>query len=657
MLEDLARSGLSQVDATKLGMVPLTKIKTKQLVGKNLVSFKIPYFDINGKKTEFYRVRFLEKGAGLKVTEQRYSQEKNSGVHAYLSPSIKWRDIVNNTEKSILITEGEKKAAKACKEGLPTIGLGGVWSFLDNKKIIAEFKQFNWKQRTVWIVFDSDLRTNSQVRKAMLYLAKELTELGAEVTFGYLPESKAKIGLDDYLLNHTIDELLEIESESYAAGTLLWQLNNEVAFIRNTNKYLTVDTETQHAKKPLVDGYFSNRTIVIEDSERNLFDLWTRWPQRRFHTEICYEPGQAEVTEANQYNIWKGWGCEPKKGSIKPWNDLMDYMFKDNSEFREWFMQWLAYPLQNPGTKLFTSVLIWSLKQGNGKSFIGHIMSRIYGQDNFQEIGESDLHSDFNEWTSQKQFIMGEEITGSDRRRDADKLKRMVTRERVIVNKKNQPTYTVRDCINYYLTSNHPDSMFMDTDDRRTAVHEVTGIVPPEEFFLKVDRWKDGKGPSALFYYLLNEVDCSQFNPKGAAPFTEHKKEMIELNRSDVDTFVNDLKNDPDHVLIHYGLKLERDLFTASELIEIYDQDKTRRTTSIAMSKALSRAGFKRLPMTETQEGTKKLWAVRNTDKWKKASHIERAEEYNSRERTGKDAKGKVVRMEKYKADKKDPTG
>ena len=34
---------------------------------------------------------------------------------------------------TIIITEGEKKAACACKHGLPTIGLGGVFLHLDAK--------------------------------------------------------------------------------------------------------------------------------------------------------------------------------------------------------------------------------------------------------------------------------------------------------------------------------------------------------------------------------------------------------------------------------------------------------------------------------------------------------------------------------------------
>lgn len=39
----------------------------------------------------------------------------------------------------------------------------------------------------------------------------------------------------------------------------------------------------------------------------------------------------------------------------------MWHIFRNDSESREWFEQWVAYPLQYPGSKLYSAVVLWVL--------------------------------------------------------------------------------------------------------------------------------------------------------------------------------------------------------------------------------------------------------------------------------------------------------
>src|SRR5262249_55550446 len=69
----------------------------------------------------------------------------------------------------LILVEGEKKAAKADQEGLPCVGLSGVWGWQrkrpagkDGKKsgprlLIEDLAAVAWKGRAVTVVFDSDL--------------------------------------------------------------------------------------------------------------------------------------------------------------------------------------------------------------------------------------------------------------------------------------------------------------------------------------------------------------------------------------------------------------------------------------------------------------------------------------------------------------------
>jgi len=54
---------------------------------------------------------------------------------------------------------------------------------------------------------------------------------------------------------------------------------------------------------------------------------WLEWEHRRVAAAFVYRPGK-ELFINDEYNLWKGWGCEPKKGDITPWRDLLDYIFR-----------------------------------------------------------------------------------------------------------------------------------------------------------------------------------------------------------------------------------------------------------------------------------------------------------------------------------------
>ena len=99
------------------------------------------------------------------------------------------------------------KAAKACLEGFPTIGLGGVWNFRgdaergeENDRLLPELAKIAWTGRRVDIVFDSDAADKADVREALRRLANLLIGAGAAVFKVMLPNGGDKVGLDDLLI-------------------------------------------------------------------------------------------------------------------------------------------------------------------------------------------------------------------------------------------------------------------------------------------------------------------------------------------------------------------------------------------------------------------------------------------------------------------------
>jgi hypothetical protein len=325
--------------------------------------------------------------------------------------------------------------------------------------------------------------------------------------------------------------------------------------------------------------------------DRPLFDVWVEWPYKSVINNLLYVPGGEEVMDGG-WNTWRGWGCEPIEGSIAPFAEYFNYVCTNmEPEHRKWLLQWLAYPLQHPGTKLYTTVLLWSPYKGVGKSGLGYTMKEIYGE-NWSKIGDSHLVDKFNDHLINKQFIMGDEIAGKDKRIISDKIKTMITQQEILIEEKFFSKRLIKDIVNYLFTSNHPDAFYIEDSDRRLFVHEITELPKEPIWYSDYFDWlRNRGGREALFYWLLN-IDLTGFIPTAPAPMTLSKEYMTSMGRSSLSTWVSDLRHNPDSVLRIGKVVCPYCLMTAEEVLDFYDPEGVTRTSITAVSKELSRQMF-----------------------------------------------------------------
>lgn len=648
----LASSGLTLNDAEALGIKFLADCSKKHGHFMPIQGMVLPYHDLSGKPTSFYRIRYLEKPkgfAGQVAKPQRYVQEAGSLNEVYCPPIIKWDEVANNPTIDIYITEGELKAACAAKHGLVCMALGGVNTWSSSKRnidLLEPLPKIDWKNRRVTIIFDSDAAINPNVAKAQIMLANKLISLGAIAVIASLPmtSSGEKQGLDDFLVaGGDIQEVLKA-AQSIRLGERLAELNTMFSYVQDQDVIINMATGKRMKRDAFANGCQANNIIqdIVQSSNGTLRKVelkvaqeWLKWPARTDVRTLTYKPGQPQLV-AGEFNLWQGWGTAPKPGTIQPWVELLDHLFGNDHETRLWFERWVAYPIQNPGAKLFTSFVIWGPETGTGKSLVGYTIGAIYGE-NFTEIGNMELHSTFNEWAVNRQFVMGDEITGSDRRSEADKLKAMITQKQLRINMKNLPTYAVPDCINYYFTSNHPAAFFLDDYDRRFVVHRTAQKKPEsEDFYKRYIVWKDNGGVEALFDYFLH-LDLGDFNPAGRALTTSSKLELIDHGRSDLNSWAAFFLENLDIELARLGEYLgidpdDLDLVLNKHLKWLYDPHDSKRVTPTGLGREMSRLGAKTLPQqlrTETF-GKQRFYVLRNEDKWLNAKpevvreHIDR---------------------------------
>jgi hypothetical protein len=318
---------------------------------------------------------------------------------------------------------------------------------------------------------------------------------------------------------------------------------------------------------------------------------WFSSPTRNRVKDLTYAPGQPRYFD-NLLNTWIPSPIKPSPGDLSLFFSYLDHIFTSDATYRPWFTAWLAYQFQHPGVKLHSAVVFWSSETGTGKSFFGYLMASLFGQHNFAEINEGELHEKFNFWADRRQFVMGEEIKGSNSQRQADYLKSLITRRYVHINLKQTKQFSLPDCINYFFTSNHAEAFHLDSSDRRFFVHELAPRKLDAHYVkTTLTPWLEAGGYSAILHYLKHEVDLSlpvldgkPFNPYAAAPQTLARSAMIDASREEHEVWLDDFKESPEP---GYGLASADELyflFTAS-------QPRTRITP-----KAFANACAKRFP-------------------------------------------------------------
>lgn len=653
-------SGLTDKHAKKLGL-RYTQAQDLSKKFYDVGCLYIPYWDLDGKPSKFYRVRYLEKlpgAAGAAEKPQRYDQLPVL-QEAYYPPLLdqSWREISKDAKISLAITEGELKAASACAVKIPTLALGGVHSFRSAKNNLAflpSLEEFDWSGRVIYIVFDNDITGKIDVMRAQQELAQALTDRGAKVYFANIPPGPAK-GLDDFIVKHGVRKTQKIleKAEPHQQAQALWRLNEEVVLIKKIDVVIERETSLMMEPNKFMNHLYANRFHMeqVEKGSGNnkhytmekiqTAPKWVEWEQRAVLWDLTYAPGQPKVVNGldnpgGAWNTWVGWGVKPKRGDVGPWHWLLDFLFANDAKARTYFERWCAYPIQYPGAKLYTASVLWSRVKRLGKSMLGLALAKIYG-DNATFVESRQLKSEFNTWAKNRQLVVGEEITAGEARLDADYLKYIITHPTFTIRDLYVPAYQIPNHTNFLFLSNHPDAMFLEDGDKRYLIHGITQESPAERSKYEwCDRWLHGSGPSHLMDYFLN-LNLKSFNPREHAPETSSKYEMIVRGKTDTGLWVMRLQEDPQTALKPMGEKISKecDLFTPEQLYHAFDpQGRAVGRSSIAsLGRHLASAGFRQVnggsPVL-TGTGLHRLYAVRNVVRWEQSPRKEVRDHFDS---------------------------
>jgi putative DNA primase/helicase len=204
-LADLRASGLSDETIKAAGVYSIRPRDTSQFFNRRRgvpseveSALCFPY-----QGGEFARIKLFPP-----LRKMKYSQPPETGARLYM-PFVFGAGALH-------VVEGEKKTLAAHQAGLNTVGIGGLWNWLQDRRPIDDVNSISWDGREVTIIPDSDAFNRPDLFRAVYALGRELQSQGASVYVAQIPQpGAAKMGLDDFIVAGGAIDRLEVFTLSH----------------------------------------------------------------------------------------------------------------------------------------------------------------------------------------------------------------------------------------------------------------------------------------------------------------------------------------------------------------------------------------------------------------------------------------------------------
>lgn len=370
--------------------------------------------------------------------------------------------------------------------------------------------------------------------------------------------------------------------------------------------------------------------VRLEDVKVRLHRWYTDWLEHPERQEIprehlVFDPLQRHSEADGYINMFRGLPLSPvhDESRCQAIIKLVWHLCNGSLVQVNWLLSWIALPLQQPGAKMASAILMHSDVHGSGKSlFWEAVIKPLYG-DYGATLGQHQLESQYTDWRSQKLFALFEEVLGRDSKYShTGTLKHMITGATHRVEKKFISGWEEANHMNAVFLSNEIQPFPIEPADRRMMV-----IWPqtklPDDLRDQVLAEIHGGGIEAFYGFLLRrkllwfssddaKAEALPFGTHTEPPVTPEKKRLIDFGRPPWDTFV--LEWAGDELDVPYQTCLTGDLFIAyrrwCERRRESCLSQTKFSTLLA-AKFRKRAGI-RYRLTNGQEGKGAFFIVQD---------------------------------------------
>lgn len=347
-------------------------------------------------------------------------------------------------------------------------------------------------------------------------------------------------------------EAMDAEGTSYLTTGQQKRFFQGCYYVRDRHRIFVPDGSLLKSEQfnAIYGGYDFQMSPDNTKPTKKAFEAFTENRAVRFPKVegICFRPAQGRVVAEGQFkmvNLYVPAEIKRAEGDPTPFLNHVSKLFPDDND-RAIIMAYMAAIAQYPGAKFQWSPVIQG-GEGNGKTLLMRVVEAAVGTRYTHYPSAENIHNEFNAWVEGTIFAGVEEIYTRDRREIIDKLKPLITNNRLEVQPKGVDQYTGDNFVKFIMCTNHRDAIIKTRDDRRYAVfftpQQTLSDIQRDgmggDYFPNLYRWLDHEHGYAIMANYLHTYEIPDaLNPATnlhRAPETSMTDQVIEESRGGIE--------------------------------------------------------------------------------------------------------------------------
>ena len=387
-----------------------------------------------------------------------------------------------------------------------------------------------------------------------------------------------------------------------------------IAYMMKQKKYYDLeDKETYDGEA--IDVKYSK----FFDGKYTPLKYWKQHKDSKVCVDFTYKPNDpnrfVHVNKKLMINVYEKNELVPdsKVDTDIFWSLLKHVIPHDDC--REHFLNWYAFPIQNPGVKIRHAVIMQSDEFQLGKGSLFDLHRDILGNGNTRKIELAEALDKGKNYLLNYQTVLIDEAKSSgswtEKAQLINTLKTIITEGSIGV-RQLYKEYTEQDtCTNYWINTNYKDAFPLPKNEVRYWVY----FSPAKRNQQMLDEFHLQRLNNNLAAGVMAELmdrDLSKFNPLAPAPWTAYRDQMQGM----ADRPLNDFIREQFEQGVH---PFDRDMLSTVELFEYLKFEKRLRVTrEREVANALELLGGKcrkQIPIDMVADRAT-VWILRNHDQY-----------------------------------------
>ena len=387
-----------------------------------------------------------------------------------------------------------------------------------------------------------------------------------------------------------------------------------IAYMMKQKKYYDLEDKEMYDAEA-IDVKYSK----FFDGKYTPLKYWKQHKDSKVCVDFTYKPNDqnrfVHVNKKLMINVYEKNELVPdsKVDTDIFWSLLKHVIPHDDC--REHFLNWYAFPIQNPGVKIRHAVIMQSDEFQLGKGSLFDLHRDILGNGNTRKIELAEALDKGKNYLLNYQTVLIDEAKSSgswtEKAQLINTLKTIITEGSIGV-RQLYKEYTEQDtCTNYWINTNYKDAFPLPKNEVRYWVY----FSPAKRNQQMLDEFHLQRLNNNLAAGVMAELmdrDLSKFNPLAPAPWTAYRDQMQGM----ADRPLNDFIREQFEQGVH---PFDRDMLSTVELFEYLKFEKRLRVTrEREVANALELLGGKcrkQIPIDMVADRAT-VWILRNHDQY-----------------------------------------